>query len=208
MNYTSIAENIVASVATAVLVWLALWSYTVIRNLKLEKKLMNAIDPNGVGIQFDPINRIAEFTLQIHNYTNASIRIRGVVLMADKFHIELTPTDKIYQTPLSNEMTRDKFPRLYLSKGVLGDDNNKNSMLLQAKTMGVWKKDLNEMSPRDWKIGKVFIVIEYGTLFGNSALIRVEAGPSCLKLVKDNFEELNAGYLAVLTAEGKYPKAN
>ena len=130
--------------------------------------------------------------MQIHNYANASIRVRAIVFMADKFHVELRPSqDKpIYQTPLSNEIVRPEFKRSHLSKGSIEPDGNPNAMLLPPKTMGVWEAPPDVIGTREWKITNIYMVFEYATIFGNSALVRMEVTKLILELVKENFERL------------------
>ena len=193
MNYQNVCENIVATILSAITIAIGAWLISWIRNLLLEKKLKDAINPNGVGIGFDPTTYQWSFSLQIHNYSNATIRVRAIVFIADKFHVELQPAkDKpIYQTPLSNEIVQPKFKRKHLSKGSLEPDNNPNSMLLPPKTMGVWEVSPETIGSREWILKDIFMVFEYATIFGNSALVRMSANEVTLNLVKDNFERLS-----------------
>lgn len=192
MNYQNICENVIAAILSAILLAGIAWLWSWVRNLRLESKLKEAINPNGVGIGFDQNTHQGTFSLQIHNYANASIRVRAVVFMADKFHVELRPAkDKpIYQTPLSNEVVRPKFKRMHLSKGSIEPDDNPNAMLLPPKTMGVWEVPSDVIGTREWKVTNIYMAFEYATIFGNSALVRMEATKSTLELVKENFERL------------------
>lgn len=194
MNYPSVAENVAAAVLSAVLLGAMAWLLSWIRNDRLERKLKGAISPNGVGIDFDESTHRGTFTLQIHNYATATIRVRAIVLMADKYHVELRPSqDKpIYQTPLSNEIVRPTFKRRHLSKGCIEPDNNPNAMLLPPKTMGIWEVPWDVVASREWKIDDVYMVFEYPTLFGNTALVRMRATDSIFKMVKENFELLSS----------------
>lgn len=192
MNYSDIAENVVAALLSALAITAIVWAISWTRNILLERKLKDAINPNGVGIDYDASKNRGTFSLQIHNYANAAIRVRAVVLKTDKFHVELRPAEgkPIYQTPLSNEIVRHKFKRKHLSKGVLEPDGNPNSMLLPPKTMGVWEVKSETITSREWIVESVYVVFEYATIFGNSALVRVKAKESTLRLVKQNFEPL------------------
>lgn len=193
MNYQNICENIIATILSAITISLGAWFISWIRNLLLEKKLKDAINPNGVGIGFDPTTYQGSFSLQIHNYSNATIRVRSVVFIADKFYVELQPSiDKpIFQTPLSNEIVQPKFKRKHLSKGFLESDNNPNSMLLPPKTMGVWEVSPERIGSREWIVNDIYMIFEYATIFGNSALVRMKANEGTLNLVKENFERLS-----------------
>lgn len=193
LNYINIAENLIAGITAAIVIAVGAWIVSWIRNVLLERQLKEAINPNGVGTGFDPLTFKGSFSLQIHNYANATIRVRSVVLITDKFHVELHPAkDKpIYQTPLTNEVVRPKFKRKHLSKGSLEPDNNSNSMLLPPKTMGVWQVDSETIGSREWIVNDIFMAFEYATIFGNSALVRMKATETTLRLVKDNFERLS-----------------
>lgn len=192
MNFCSIGESFVSTVLSAAFIAAAAWVYSWVRNLRLEAQLSDAINPNGVGVSFDPSTYQATFTLQIHNYANATIRVRSIVFIAEKFHVELQPAKNkaLYQTPLSNEIVRPQFKRKHLSKGSLEPDNNPHSMLLSPKTMGIWEVAPDTIGAHEWVIRDIFIVFEYATLFGNSALVRIKAKEPTLQLVKNNFEPL------------------
>lgn len=194
MNYLSVAESVSAAVLSAVLLGTMAWLLSWVRNDRLERKLKEAISPNGIGIDFDESAYRGTFTLQIHNYATATIRVRAIVLMADKFHVELRPSpDKpIYQTPLSNEIVRPTFKRRHLSRSTIEPDNNLNAMLLPPKTMGIWEVPWDVVASREWKVHDVYMVFEYPTLFGNTALVRMRAADSILKMVKENFELLSS----------------
>lgn len=191
MDYTNIIENIIAALISAIVIGFVAWVVSWVRNTLLERKLKNSINPNGAGIQYDQANNRGTFTLQIHNYSNSTIRVRAIVLVADKFRVELKPSPlPVRQTPLSNEIALPKFKRKHLSKGALDPDNNTSAMLLPPKTMGFWEIKSESISSREWIIENIFMVFEYATIFGNSAMVRMEAPESTLKLVKQNFEPL------------------
>ena len=190
MKLENILENFLANIFAAVFVAIVVFFVSCIRNFFLERKLKEAISSNGVGIKYGLNPLVAEFSLQIHNYANAGVRVRGVVLICDKFSVELSPGQTLYQTPLSNEITRERFVRTYLSKDALTLDNNPHAILLPAKTMAIWYAKTDQISTREWLVKKVYVVFEYSTIFGNIAMVRVEAQESAFKLIKENFENL------------------
>lgn len=193
MNWTSITESALANILAAVVIAAVAWLISWIRNHRLEKRLAESLSPNGIGTGFDPRTGIATFTLQVHNYADATIRIRSIVFIADKFHIELHPAKDhtIFQTPLSNEILAPRFSKRILSKGPLEDDGNPNAMLLPPKTMGIWEVDPQIIGNREWKIAKVYLAFEYATLFGNAALVRVEPNEQSVKSIRETFEPLS-----------------
>lgn len=180
-----------ALLAASVLAVLA-FLFSRARNLRWERDLKRAVDQNGVGWSMDH-NHVPDFSLQIHNYSNASIRVRSVVLVADRFKVELSPMPNrgIEQTPILNELTREKFKRTLLSRQI-EPDNNPHALILPPKTMGIWIADPHTISSREWKIVKAFIAFEYPTLFGNTALIRVELPERALGTIKKVFDELSS----------------
>jgi hypothetical protein len=196
MNFSSYVSDVLSALTAAALVAVAAWAYSWGRNLKLERSLKDAISPNGVGVGYSPAPLSAEFTIQIHNYTSAYIRVRSVVLVAEKWHMELSPSKKheLFQTPLSNEVVRPKFQRTFISKGALEEDNNPDSRVLPPKTMGIWEVWPGAIGQHDWKLVRGFVVFEYPTLFGNTAMVRMEIPEVSFKLIKENFEELNTCY--------------
>lgn len=193
MKLTNILENVVATVLSAAAIAFGIWVFSWIRNIILERQLKNAIDPNGVGIEFDPAANIIRFSLQVHNYANAAIRVRSIVFIDDQFHVELRPAREatIHQTPLTNEIIHPTFRRRFLSKVLLEADSNPNAMLLPSKTMGIWEVPSETIGIREWIVNDVYMAFEYATMFGNSALVRMRAPKHSLDLIKSEFEELS-----------------
>ncbi|MBB3833197.1 hypothetical protein FHR55_001363 [Xanthomonas arboricola] len=196
MDFSSYVSDVLSALSAAVVIAAVAWCYSWSRNLKLERALKGAISPNGVGTSYSLAPLSAEFSLQIHNYTSAYIRVWSVVLIAEKWHIELSPSTKhgLFQTPLSNEVTRPKFQRTFVAKGPLEEDSNPHSRVLPPKTMAIWEVWPGTIGQHDWKLVRGLVVFEYPTLFGNTALIRMEIPESSFKLIRETFEELNTCY--------------
>ena len=211
MNLPQYISDILSSLSAAAIIAAVAWLYSRIRNFRLERSLKSAISPNGVGIEYSLAPLSAEFTIQIHNYTSSYIRVRSVVLVAEKWHMELSPKEnqKLFQTPLSNEILRPKFRRTYITRGSIEDDNNPNSQILPPKTMGIWRLWSGAIGQHDWKLTHGFVVFEYGTIFGNAAMIRMKIPDSSFKLIKKCFEELNTCYRErrPLPSPGERPEA-
>lgn len=196
MDFSSYVSDVLSALSAAAAIALVAWAYSWGRNLKLERSLKDAISPNGVGVGYSLAPLSAEFTLQIYNYTSAYIRVWSVVLVAEKWHMELSPSKKhkLFQTPLSNEVIRPEFKRTFISKGALEEDNNPHSKVLPPKTMGIWEVWPGSIGQHDWKLVRGFVVFEYPTLFGNTAMVRMEIPESSFKLIRETFEELNTCY--------------
>ena len=105
---SEILNGLIASILAALFITVVLWIYSWSRNLLLERGLEKAINSNNIGTEFNLSPLHAVFRLQIHNYTNAYIRVRTVILMADDYPIELHPDKKygLFQNPLSLEAQR------------------------------------------------------------------------------------------------------
>jgi len=192
MQLSAIFEGLISTLAAAGVVAASAWLYSWCRNMLLERALKDSIKPYGVGVGFRLHPLLTEFTLQIHNYANAAVRVRAVIFVSEIFHIELEPEPKrlLFQTPLSNEATRPKFKRKNLSRVVLQPDNNPHSILLPSKTMSIWRVQPQTIGQHEWIIKRVYVVFEYATIFGNAAMIRVEANEASFKLIKREFERL------------------
>ena len=162
---SEILNEFIASILAAVFIAVVAWVYSWSRNLLLERALEEAIDPNGIGTEFNLNPLHATFTLQIHNYANAYIRVRTVIFIAEKFHIELEPDSKLglFQTPLSNEAIREKFDRKHLSGASLGLDNNPHSFLLHQKQ---WQFGASTLKP----LGNTNGLLKMFSLFLNTPL--------------------------------------
>lgn len=196
MDFSSYVSDVLSALSAAAVIAVVAWVYSWARNLKLERALKDAISPNGVSVSYSLAPLSAEFSLQLHNYTSAYIRVWSVVLIAQKWHMELRPSAKhgLFQTPLSNEVARPKFQRTFVSKGVLEEDSNPHSRVLPPKTMGIWEVSSGIIGQHDWRLVRGFVVFEYPTLFGNTALVRMEIPESSFKLIRKTFEELNTCY--------------
>ncbi|MFI5446856.1 hypothetical protein [Polaromonas sp. UC242_47] len=190
MSVNNISENFIASILAAAVIALIVFMVSAVRNFLLERAVKGAITSDGVGMEFSLDPLVAEFSVQIHNYANASIRVRAIVLICDKFHVELTPSRDVRQTPLTNEITRKKFPRTHFSHNVLALDENPHAVLLPSKTMSFWRVGTQTISSREWIVEKVYVVFEYATMFGNVAMVRMSPKDSAFKLIKKNFESL------------------
>jgi hypothetical protein len=196
MNFWQYMSDALSALTAAGVIAVVAWAYSWARNLRLEYSLKGAINPNGVGIEFSLSPLSAKFTIQIHNYTSAYVRVRSVVLISDRGQIELSPkkNQQLFQTPLSNEMLRPKFRRTFISRGALQEDNNPHSQLLPPKTMGIWEVWPGAIGQYDRKLVHGFVAFEYGTVFGNAALVRMQIPEVPFKLIKECFEELNTCY--------------
>ena len=193
MNFSSFVPDILAALTAGAVIAFCAWIYSWLRNLNLERGLKRALSPNGVGVGYSLEPLAAAFTIQIHNYTNAYIRVRSVLLVAEKWSMELIPSKKreIFQTPLSNEIMRPRFRRTFLYAGGIEEDNNPHSRILPPKTMAIWEVWPSAIGQHDWKLKCGYIVFEYPTLFGNTAMVRMEMPEVAFKLIKESFEELN-----------------
>lgn len=190
MKCDAIAENFLASIFAAAVIALMAFLFSWLRNFFLERQLQNLINTNGVGIEFSLSPLVAKFNLQIHNYADAAIRVRTVVLVCKEFFVELSPTHNILQTPLSNEVVRPVFSRKLMPKDILSPDNNPHAVLLPAKTMSFWTADTPKVSDREWIVESVFMVCEYATIFGHVAMVRIEIKGAAFDLIKKEFESL------------------
>ena len=193
MNWITVSESTLSIIFAAFAIAVSAWFASRIRNQILEKRLAQSLSPNGIGMEFNSLTKTAKFTLQVHNYADAAIRVRSIVLIADKFHIELRRSTKHFlnQTPLTNEIVALNFSRKIFAKGFLEEDGNPHAMLLPPKTMGVWEVDPQTIGSREWKIAKVYLAFEYTTLFGNVALVRIEPNNQTLTSIRESFEPLS-----------------
>ena len=80
---------------------------------------------------------------------------------------------------------------MFLYIGGIEEDNNPHSKILPPKTMAIWEVVPDAIGQHDWKLKHGYIVFEYPTLFGNTAMVRLEIPEVHFKLIKESFEELN-----------------
>lgn len=194
MNLVSIAESLTASLLAAVAIAMAAWSLSWLRNWRLEGRLTNALTADGVGISYDRKSRRGSLFLQVRNEADAIIRVRSIVLIMDKFFLELHPRNnqQFSQDPLLNAMMSPTFRRRWLSKEALLEDGNAHAQLLPPLTTATWELEHASLAQRAWKLQRVHMAIEYTTLFGNVALIRVQPKAQLVAAVKKALEPLSS----------------
>ena len=56
--------------------------------------------------------------------------------------------------------------------------------------MCIWRVDLNQLSMQEYIVEKMYVIFEYPTVFGNTAMVRIEAKEYDFRLIKENFENL------------------
>lgn len=194
MEIIKVAEGALANLIAASILALVAWFFSLLRNSRLERKLEEGISPNGIGTGYDPISREGSFSLQIHNYSHVSVRVHQVILLAaeGQAHIQMEYDRErgVYQTPLLNEVLQPDFSKKHLAKGFSDNEYDGIYINMPPKTMGIWHVNPKRLGERKWFIREVFFVIEYPTIFGNSALVKLQANEDTLKSIRENFSRV------------------
>lgn len=196
LEFNDILENLIAGVCTAILFAFITFLYSYFRNKKLVNKLEKSVLTDGIGITYDKDKNIANFNIQLFNYSKVDIRIRDVMLLAGEKqgYITMVFDDKcgLSQNPLINKMLIDDFSEITLNKSFQSENTIPNVITLPSHTSGVWElKDKNVIDEKkNWDIRNLYIIVEYPTLFGNTSLIRIEANERILKTIRESFSRI------------------
>jgi len=97
----------------------------------------------------------------------------------------------INQTPLINEIFAPEFKKTHLAKGFSDNEATVEYIKLPPKTMGVWNIDSEIIGKKNWYFRDIIIVLEYPTIFGNSALIKISANKKILEIARDNLSKVS-----------------
>lgn len=205
MDTSSLSTGVLENLTAAAILAAAAWLYSWLRNERLEKQLSQLINANGVGVVYSQDHMQCKFSVQINNYSNATIRVRSVLLVGETGQISLElnrdADHPINQTPLSNEIRNNKISRHSLFKNTLEEDSNPHSVILPPKTMTTFSSSVYSYVKLPLSVKDVWVVYEYSTIFGNVELVKQSASESTRKLITDCFNQLLSAMRDRLTVQ-------
>ncbi|WP_143704008.1 MULTISPECIES: hypothetical protein [Luteimonas] len=205
MDIISLLADVSKSLVAAAVLGAIAWIYSWLRNKRLERQLAQLINANGVGVTYSQDQMQCNFSVQIDNYSNATIRVRSVLLVGEPGQISLElyrdTTTPINQTPLSNEIRNRNVSRQSLFKNTLEEDSNPNSVLLPPKTTTTFGSPVYSYVNLPLNIKDVWVVYEYSTIFGSVELVTQVATDSTRKLISDCFTDLLSAMRERLTIQ-------
>jgi hypothetical protein len=189
--YGEIISGTVSGVVSGALLAGTLVLFNWVRNRILESKLRRGFARCGIGLGD------GTFTLIIENRLPIEARIRAVVLVGKKGqgYLDLKYMRPVSQAALLNALGQDSSPeRIIAGAHFSGEGGGEAGVGLAGFSGGVWgvSHTNKDFSQQLWVIEDGWIVLEYPTLFGGSAFIRVHFDPPTLELIRKNIAEVSA----------------
>lgn len=181
-----IGVNAAGSLVAASLIALMAFAFNCWRNYKLETLLKVGISEHGMGYNQDDFHVIFE------NKTAVSIRVRAILLV-DKHvgFLELKFRRPVSQASLLNVLAQRTGPeKISIRAHFPFSSEHSDAHLLLPYTGGVWGALKTEIHSRKWDIEKCWVIVEYPTLFGGSALLKVDFSDAATNLVRKVLSEI------------------
>lgn len=184
--------NVISGIIVAGLIALVALLYNWQRNKRLEAKISEGVNAHGFG------HDQKDFHIIFENKTPVSIRVRTILLMdSDIGFLELKYRRPVSQASLINAIVYAcDTTKIEVKAHFPTDANHIDAKLMPPFTGGVWGVEIARLYERDWKINKCLVVVEYPTIFGGSAFLRIE------------FDESNTNQIIKTLGELKQMTAN
>jgi hypothetical protein len=205
MDISSFFLGILQGLFVAAILAGVAWIYSWLRNGRLETQLKELISANGVGMKYSQDHMLCIFSVQVHNYSNATIRVRSVLLVGKpgqiSLELNLDRDHPINQVPLSNEIRSGKVSRQSLFKNTLEEDQNPNAVLLPPKTMVSFSSQVYSYVNLPLEIQDVWVVYEYSSIFGGVELVKQSVDKRTRELAAKCFADLLGAMRARLSPQ-------
>lgn len=176
-----VISGIVSGIASGILLALVLFASNAARNRLLERKLRRGFARCGVGIGD------GFMTLIVENHLPIAVRVRSVFLVGAKGQggMELKYMRPVSHAALFNALGQASSPkRIPVDAHFSGEPDGESGIALAGFSGGLWGVASKEVLREAWSIEEAWMVLEYPTLLGGSAFIRVHLDPPTLGLVR------------------------
>lgn len=182
----TIIINVVSGALVAGLITLAALLYNSRRNTRLEAIISAGVNAHGFG------HNEQDFHIIFENKSPVSIRVRTILLMDSHIgFLELKYRRPVSQASLINAIVHAPDTTKIMVKAHFPTDaEHEDAKLLPPYTGGVWGVEIKRLHERDWNINKCLVVVEYPTIFGGSAFLRIEFDSSNTNQIINMIEEL------------------
>jgi len=184
--WQTILTNVLSGIITAVAIWFValLWNWR--RNTRLEKIISNGVNSHGIGYNEE------DFHIIFENKAPVSIRVRTILLMDSNIgFLELKYRRPVSQASLINAIVYgNDQTKIEVQAHFPTNADHEDAKLMPPYTGGVWGVEKSRLSERNWEINKCLVVVEYPTIFGGSAFMRIEFKKSNTNQIVKMLEEL------------------
>ncbi len=177
----------VSGVLSGALLALAIFLFNWGRNKNLESKLRKGFGRCGVGIGDGTLSLIIENRLPVE------VRVRAVVLVGEKGqgYLGLEYVHPISEAALLNALGQSSSPnRIFAGAHFPSEPTSEAGVSLAGFSGGLWTARRIEIQNKSWEIQNGWIALEYPTIFGGSAFLRVHLDPTTLELVRTNIKDV------------------
>jgi hypothetical protein len=178
---SDVISGTVSGIVSGVLLALVLLAFNYARNRLLERKLRRGFARCGTGLGDGFMSLIVENRLSI------AVRVRTVILAGVKGQgrMDLGYMRPIAQAALFNALGQDSSPnRIRVGAHFSTDTNPEAGVELAGFSGGIWGVPYHEVRRQAWSIEDAWMILEYPTLLGGSAFIRVHLDAPTLGLVR------------------------
>ncbi|OGB23370.1 MAG: hypothetical protein A3I66_01515 [Burkholderiales bacterium RIFCSPLOWO2_02_FULL_57_36] len=176
------------NLVSAAVIALVAYRFNSKRNGELEAMINDGVSSHGMGY-----NKV-DFHIIFENKTPVPLRVRTIALMDRRVgHLELNFRRPVSQASLFNALIHKKdVPKIPIWAHLPFSSDDSDTHVLQAYTGGIWGVQKKEILENEWDIEKCWVVVEYPTLFGGSALLKVQFSQSATELVKSMLATIKA----------------
>jgi hypothetical protein len=184
VTWPQIALSIFSTVTSFVIWSLLVYSFYVLRNLSLEYKLKQLIQPERSNPDEDRVHIICA------NGTDVRVTVRDVRLITDDdVHVSLTyigDTGDVIRPRKPNDIiARRRNPVItrHEKAGLV----ERNFVALPAQTAGMWALTAQQVENAKWHFVACLLVIDYPTLLNTRKLQVIYARDSIVEALNDDF---------------------
>ena len=184
-----IISGTVSGVVSGVLLAGTLFMLNWTRNRILESKLRRGFGRCGVGLHD------GMFSLIVENRVPIEVRIRTIVLVGRQGHwqLHLKYWRAGAQAALLNALGHEKSPeRIVAGAHFTTETHDDIAVSLAGFAGGLWGVSYEELLRYSWDVETGWMVIEYPTLFGGSAFLRVQLDPATVSCVQESVARVRA----------------
>lgn len=170
--------NVGAGLLTAVLLAGTALGLNARRNSRLERILKDGLSRHGVG------RNPEDFHVIFENKCPVSVRVRTIVIVGEHQIAELRYRRPVSQATLFNALGQDRSPpRISIRAHFPAKPDHDDIQVLLPYSGGLWGITIHELRQRALDVTDCWTIVEYPTIFGGSALLRIHFDESTVALV-------------------------
>ncbi len=185
-DWCPIYENTLANVLAAVIGGGAVFVWNRYRNVRLEGTLRTAFVQHGIAMTAQG------FGIAVHNRTPVTILVRKITVWGgeEQGSIKLNYEGPTGEVGLEHEGDGRTLPRVLFWSTLDNYDEDRGFVIMPPHTGGTWVIRHELLTRPSWFFTRCVMILEYPTMFGGRALLRVEANEDYMR----DFRQLAEDY--------------